>query len=115
VESNILAVGKLRSEADRDIGKGRFEVSTSGSSTSHPQVDELTKLVKSLSIEVERLKLEGKKSYRNSPNDENRGNFKRPNNTPQIIQRDHRNKDMDDQKIQTPLQNNLVTDEEGEE
>jgi hypothetical protein len=81
----------------------------------HPQVDELTKLVKSLSAEVERLKLEGKQSYRNPPNAENRGNFRRPNNTPQIIQRDQRNRDRDDQKIQTPLQNNLVTDEEGEE
>jgi hypothetical protein len=67
VESNILAVDKLRSKADRDRRKGRFEASTSGSSASHPQVDELTKLVKSLSAEVERLKLEGKQSYRNPP------------------------------------------------
>jgi hypothetical protein len=43
----------------------RVEASTSGSSASHPQVDELTKLVKSLSAEVERLKLEGKKTYKN--------------------------------------------------
>jgi hypothetical protein len=115
VESNILAVDKLRSKADRDRGKGRSEASTSGSSAAHPQVDELTKLVKSLSAEVERLKLEGKQSYRNPPNAENRGNFRRPNNTPQIIQRDQRNRDRDDQRIQAPLQNNLVTDEEGEE
>jgi hypothetical protein len=115
VESNILAVDKLRSKADRDRRKGRSEASTSGSSVAHPQVDELTKLVKSLSVEVERLKLEGKKSYRNPLNVDNRGNFKRPNNSPQIIQRDQRNRDRDDQKIQAPLQNNLVTDEEGEE
>jgi hypothetical protein len=115
VESNILAVDKLRSKADRDRRKGRSEASTSGSSAAHPQVDELTKLVKSLSAEMEKLKFEGKQSYRNPQNVDNRGNFRRPNNSPQIIQRDQRNRDRDDKKIQAPLQNNLVTDEEGEE
>jgi hypothetical protein len=99
VESNILAVEKIRSKADRDRGKGRSEASTSGSSISHPQVDELTKMVKSVSAEVENLKLEGKQSYRNPPNAENRGNFRRPNNTPQIIQRDQINRDRDDRRI----------------
>jgi hypothetical protein len=65
VESNILAVDKLRSKDDRDRRRGRSEASTSGSSTAHPQVDELAKLVKSLFAEVERLKLEGKQNYRN--------------------------------------------------
>jgi hypothetical protein len=60
VESNILAVGKPRSEADRDRVNGRSEASTSGSLASHPQVDELTKLVNSLYAEVERLILKGK-------------------------------------------------------
>jgi hypothetical protein len=78
-------------------------------------VDELTKLVKSLSAEMEKLKFEGKQGYRNTQNTDNRGNFRRPNNSPQIIQRDQRNRDRDDKKIQAPLQNNLVTDEEGEE
>jgi hypothetical protein len=82
VDSNILGVEKLRSKDDRDRGNGRYEASTSGSSAAHPQVDELNKLVKSLSAEVERFKLEGKKNYTNPPNTENRGNFKRPNNTP---------------------------------
>jgi hypothetical protein len=36
VESNILAVNKLRGKADRDRGKGRSEASTSGSSTCSP-------------------------------------------------------------------------------
>jgi hypothetical protein len=57
VESNILTVDKLRSKYDRDRRKYRVEASTSNSSSSHPQVDELTKLVKSLSIEIEKLKL----------------------------------------------------------
>jgi hypothetical protein len=115
VESNILAVDKLRSKVDRERKKGRSEASTSGSSAAPPQMDEVTKLLKSLSARMERLELEGKKSYRNPPNAENRGNFRRPNNTPQIIQRDQRGRDRDDQRIQAPLQNNLVTNEEGEE
>jgi hypothetical protein len=48
VESNILTIEKLRSKFDTDRRKGRYKASTSGSFASHPQVDELTKLVKSL-------------------------------------------------------------------
>jgi hypothetical protein len=81
----------------------------------HPQVDELTKLVKSLSVEMEKLKLEGKHNYRNTKNDDNRGNFRRPNNAPQVLQRDPRNRDRNDKKFQAPLQNNLVSNEEGED
>jgi hypothetical protein len=82
VESNILEVEKLRIKADRDRRKGRSEASTSGSSASHPQFDELTKLVKSLSSEMEKLKFEGKHGYKNAQNTDKRGNFRRPNNAP---------------------------------
>jgi len=34
---------------------------------------------------------------------------------PQVLQRDPRNRDRDDQKVQAPLQNNLVSNEEGED
>jgi hypothetical protein len=64
---------------------------------------------------MEKLKLEGKQSYRNTENIDNKGIFRIPNNVPHIIQRYQRNRDRDDQKIQSPLQNNLVTNEEGEE
>jgi hypothetical protein len=115
VESNILVADNIRSKDDRDKRKVRFEASTSGSYSSHPQVDELTKLVKLFSIEMEKVKIEARQTYRNTQNDDNRGNFRRPTNSPQTIQRDQRNRDKDDQKIQTPLQNNLVTDEDEEE
>jgi hypothetical protein len=75
-------------------------------------VDELTKLDKSLSAEMEKMKLEGRKTNRNTQDIVNMGNFRRQNNAPQIFQRDQRNRD--DQKVQTPLQNNMVDDEEGE-
>jgi hypothetical protein len=116
VESNILAVDRLRNKADKDRGRGRSEASTSSSSALPPQMDEVTKLLKSLSARMERLELEGKKTYINPQNVDNRGNFRRPNNhAPQIMQREPRNRDRDDQKIQTPLQNNLVADDGGEE
>jgi hypothetical protein len=81
-------------------------------------MDEMAKLLKSLSAKMERWELEGNKSYRNFQNPDSRGSFKRPNNAPQISQRgqrDQRNRDRYDQRIQAPLQNNLVTNEEGEE
>jgi hypothetical protein len=116
VESNVLAFDRLRNKADRDRGRGIYEASTSGSSVSPPQMDEVTKLLKSLSTRMERLEVEGKPTYKNPQNIDNRGNFRRPNNNaPQIMPREQRNKDRDDQKIQTPLQNNLVADGEREE
>jgi hypothetical protein len=60
VESNVLAVNRLRRKFDRDKGRGRSEASTFGSSLAQPQVDELTKMIKSMSIEMEKIKLEGK-------------------------------------------------------
>jgi hypothetical protein len=64
VESNVLAADRLRNKADADRRKGRSEASTSGPSVPHPQVDELTKMVKSLSAEMERMKVEGGKHTR---------------------------------------------------
>jgi hypothetical protein len=65
---------------------------------------------------MESLEVEGKPTYKNPQNIDNRGNFRRPNNiASQIMPRDPRSRDKDDQKIQTPLQNNLFVDEEGEE
>jgi ribonuclease HI len=116
VESNVLAVNRLRSKSDRDRGRGRSEASTSGSSIAYPQVDELTKMVKSLSAEMEKMKMEGKPTYKNPQNIENRGNFRRSNNNvPQIMPREQRDRDRSDQKIQAPFQNNLVVDEERKE
>jgi hypothetical protein len=113
VESNVLAVDRLRNKTDADRRKGRSEASTSGPSMPHPQVDELTKMVKSLSAEMERMKMEGRQAYKGPQNDENKGGFRRPNNiAPLTMQRDQRGRDREDQKIQPPFQNNFVVDEE---
>jgi hypothetical protein len=116
VESNILGFYRLMNKVDRDRVRGRVEASTSSSSALPPQMDEVTKLLKSLSDRMERLELEGKQTYRNPQNVDNRGKFRRSNrNDPRIIQREPRNRYRDDQKIQTPLHNNLFMDDGGEE
>jgi hypothetical protein len=69
VESNVLAADRLRNKTDVDSRKGRSEASTSGPSVPHPQVDELTKMVKSLSTKMERMKVEGRKAYKGPQND----------------------------------------------
>jgi hypothetical protein len=115
VESNVLAVDRLRNKADTDRKKGRSEASTSGPLVSNPQVDELTKMVKSLSAEMERMRVEGRQAYKGPQIAENKGGFKRPNNfTPLNMQRE-KGRDREDQKIQAPFQNNFVAEgEEGE-
>jgi hypothetical protein len=46
-------------------------------------------MVQSLSAEIEKMKFEGKQGYKNVPNTNNRGNFRRPNNhAPQIMSRE---------------------------
>jgi hypothetical protein len=91
VESNILVVDRLRNKAGRDIPRKRSEASTSSSSTAYPQVDKLTKMVKTLSAEMEKMKAEGKQTYRNPQNVDNRENFRRPNNNvPQIMLREQK-------------------------
>jgi hypothetical protein len=115
VESNILAVDQLRKAADRSISKKRPEASPSNSSPVPHQTDETARVLKSLSARMERWELEGKTVYRNPQNADNRG-FRRPNNNgPQAFPREQREKDREDQRIQAPLQNNLVTHEEREE
>jgi uncharacterized small protein (DUF1192 family) len=63
VESNMLVADRLRNKANTDRRKGKTEASTSdptisGSSLSHPQVNELAQVMNFLKEEVERLKVE---------------------------------------------------------
>jgi ribonuclease HI len=115
VESNILAVNRLRNTGDRSTSKNRPEASSSSSSPLPQQTDETARTIKSLAAKIERLELEGKPMYRSPQNNDNRG-FRRPaNNMPQVFPREQRGKDREDQRVQTPLQNNLVDHEEREE
>jgi hypothetical protein len=115
VESNILVVDRLRNTAGRNISRQRPEASSSSTSPLPLQTDETARVLKSLSARMERWELEGKPMYRNPQNVDGRG-FRRPNNNgPQAFPREPKGKDREDQRIQTPLQNNLVTHEGGEE
>jgi hypothetical protein len=111
VESNILATDKLRGRSEGERRKHKTKASPSDALGIDPNVDELTKLVKSLSTKRERLKLEGREATRNPQDFGNRNKFRRKNNPPQVLQRDHRNNE--DQRVQAPFQNNLF-DEENE-
>jgi hypothetical protein len=103
VESNVLAADRLRNKADADRRKGRSEASTSDPSVPHPQVDELTKMVKSLSAEMERMKVEGRQAYKGPQNAEHKGGFRRPNNfAPTNVQRE-KGRDREDQKNSGPF------------
>jgi hypothetical protein len=115
VESNVLAADKLRNKADADRRKEKSEASTSGPSVPHPQVDELTRMVKSLSAEMEKMKVEGRKAYKGPPNTERGGGFRRPNNINSPTMQREKGRDREDQKIQAPFKNNFVVEgEEGE-
>jgi hypothetical protein len=73
VESNILAVNRLRNAGDRNMPKNRHETSSSSSSPLPHQTDETARAIKSLAAKVERWELEGKPMYRNPQNTDNRG------------------------------------------
>jgi hypothetical protein len=62
VESNILAVDRLRNKADRDVCRRRTKASPSHSSPLPLQTDEVAKVLKSLSARMEKWELEGKPS-----------------------------------------------------
>ena len=113
VESNILVVDRLRNTADRSMSRKRHEASSSSSSPLPLQTNETTKIIKSLFARMERWELEGKPLYRNPQNTDSRVFRKPNNNVPQDFPREQRSGDRDDQRIQTPLQNNLVSHEEG--
>jgi hypothetical protein len=115
VECIILVVDRLKNKADRNISRKIPEAFPSNSSPLPLQTDEVTKVIKSLSARMERCELEGKPMYKNPQNTNNRG-FRRPsNNVPHDFLREQQSKDKDDQRIQTPIQNNLVSHEEGED
>jgi ribonuclease HI len=115
VESNILAADRLRNKADADRRKGKSEASTSGPSLPHTQVDELTQMMKFLSEEMERLKVERKQMYKGPQGTEIKGGFRRPNNIAPPTMHRERGRDREDQRIQAPFQNNFVAeDEKGE-
>jgi hypothetical protein len=60
VESNILVVDRLRNTVGRNISRKRPKASSSNSSPLPLQIDETSRVLKSLSARMERWELEGK-------------------------------------------------------
>jgi len=88
VELNILVVDRLRNKTYKDIPRRISEASTFDFSSLSPHMDELTKVVKSLSAKMERWELKGKPIYRNSQNIDSRGLRRSNNNVPQMFARE---------------------------
>jgi predicted component of viral defense system (DUF524 family) len=64
VESNILAVEKLNSRGDRDMKKQREELPSSSHTTFDSKMDEMAKMLETLTSEMARLKMETKQLRR---------------------------------------------------
>ena len=58
VESNVSVADRLRGGIDKEKRKKKTEVSTLGTSDIDPKLDELTKMVKSLTSEMSNLEME---------------------------------------------------------
>jgi uncharacterized small protein (DUF1192 family) len=112
VESNILAADRLRSKVDADRRRGKSEASTSGPSLPHTQVDELTQMMKFLSEEMERLKVERKQMNKRALRaPKSKGVSGGQTISPPTMHRE-RGRDREDQRIQAPFQDNFMTKEE---
>jgi hypothetical protein len=89
VESNILAAERLKSKYDKDKNKQKEYVpSSSHPTTSDPKIEEMAKMLKTLTSEMARLKLEAKHPNRPVQEGGNRNpnQFRRPQNAPQVMQ-----------------------------
>jgi hypothetical protein len=109
VESNILASVRLKTRSDKDKKKQREDSHTSSNpTTSDPKLDEMTKTLKDLTSEINKLKWESKQPNKDFQGDGNRNpnQFRRPNDAPQIMQRERRN--VDDQRVVPPFQGNQI-------
>ena len=58
VESNILAADKLKTRGDRDRKKKKEEMPSSPNAASNSKIDEMAKMLKDLTSEMERLNME---------------------------------------------------------
>jgi hypothetical protein len=93
VESNILTVDKLISRGDRDRKNQKEEIPSSSHTTFDSKMDEMAKMLKTLTSEMAMLKMEQKQPSRPTQEGGNRNQnqFKRPKNVPKILPRERKN------------------------
>jgi hypothetical protein len=75
VESNILTTNKFKSRNDRERKKKKEEFPSSSYSASNSKMDEMSKMLKTLTSEMEKLKIEKKQPNRPVPE----GGYRNPN------------------------------------
>jgi hypothetical protein len=100
VESNILASYELKTRSEKDKKKQREDPPASSNPTTFdPKLDEMTKTLKDLTSEITKLKWESKQPNRDfqGVGNINPNQIRRPNDAPQIMQRERRN--VDDQRV----------------
>jgi len=109
VESNIMAIEKLKGNVDRRRYGDEY------SSSSDPKIDKITKMIKSLAFEIYKLKVEQhlwKWRVPNTFSPRNPNPYRRSNEQLQILQR---SKDAnEDQRVKTPFQNVVMEEEQFE-
>ena len=122
VESNILASNKLKEETKYQTidKKGKKEIITSNPTriSSDSKMDEMSKIIKNLSVKIDRLELGNKNQNKPIPEGErNQNQFRRPF-APRFLPRERRNNDIqrdkrenEERRIQPPFQNNNVRDD----
>jgi hypothetical protein len=109
VESNILESDRFKTRSSKDKKKQREDsIASSNPATYDPKLDEMTKTLKDMTSEIARLKWESKKPnrYFQGGGNRNPNQFRRPNDAPQIIQRERRN--VDDQRVVPPFQDHRI-------
>jgi hypothetical protein len=114
VESNILEADKLKTRDDRYRKNKKEEMHSYSNATSDSKIDEMAKMLKDLTSEMERLNMEKKQPSRPAQEGgyRNQNQFRRPNNAPHILPRERKN--QEDQNVLPPFDNNEI-DEEGDE
>jgi hypothetical protein len=102
----------LKSKSDKDKKKQREELPSSFHITSESKIDEMAKMLKTLTFEMDRLKMETKKPRRltHEGGYKNSNQFRKPNNVHQIFPREMRNQEY--QWFFPPFQNNAVEEVE---
>jgi hypothetical protein len=117
VESNILASQKRKGYFDRRRPKNE----ASSSSSVDPKLDKMAKMLESLTSEISNLKIENKQHVKGRGTydsagrnlNQNPNNFRRNNQPTQILQREKN--PTEDQRINVPLQNFVMDEDDGED
>jgi hypothetical protein len=107
----VQTLGPTKTRSDKEKKKQVEDSPTSSKlATSDPKIKDMNNTLKDLTFEIAKLKWESKHPNINfqGVGNRNQNQFRRPNDAPQVMQRERRN--VDDQKVVPPFQNNHIED-----